>query len=118
MLGGIPNIVSNQILLTGNTPTSTQNAAQQQLIGGAISPSLLNVQGAAVAIAANAIQVQQQQPHPSQVSHLETNNSSSSTNHNNSSSGKPVIDAPMLSAMQHMFSTISDHHHTTPIYYN
>uniref|UniRef100_A0A336LVA9 Histone-arginine methyltransferase CARMER n=1 Tax=Culicoides sonorensis TaxID=179676 RepID=A0A336LVA9_CULSO len=116
VLNGIPNIaVSNQILLSGGTPTSTQNVAQQQLIGGAISPSLLNIQ-----------QQQQQQQQPSQVS-LETNQNSSghlsSTNHNNSSSGnKPVIDAPMLSAMQQMFSTMDhqqmQHHHTTPIYFN
>ncbi|XP_063703470.1 histone-arginine methyltransferase CARMER-like isoform X2 [Culicoides brevitarsis] len=42
VLGGIP--IGNQILLAGGTPTSTQNVAQQQLIGGAISPSLVHVQ--------------------------------------------------------------------------
>lgn len=114
VLSGIPNIVSNQILLAGGTPTSTQNVAQNQLIGGAISPSLLNI---------HHPPQQQQQQQPSQVS-LETNNSSGTNNTHtqsstnpNTSSGKPVIDAPMLSAMQQMFSTM-DHHHTTPIYFN
>lgn len=108
VLSGIPNVVSNQTLLAGGTPTSTQNVAQQQLIGGAISPSLLNVH---------------HPQQPSQVS-LETKNSSGTNNtqtqsstNPNTSSGKPVIDAPMLSAMQQMFSTM-DHQHTTPIYFN
>lgn len=116
-------------IIMGATPTSTQNLAQQQLIGGAISPSLITVQPGAGGGATTT-----------QVSHLEhsTNAQSSSASAANSSTGEPplkaaaIIDAPMLSAMQQMFmeqpaaagKTVTLVYHPTqtapaaPIYFN
>lgn len=160
MFGGLTNgLVTGNVIMSG-TPTSTQNVAQQQLIGGAISPSLITIQAAAVAqhgqhaqilpvlhpavIAqsggvATVVQQQHQQQQPQtvqqQVSVIantnDTTSGSSTPSNSSTNSGEvnkaagqqsqlqhvqpaaaPVsfIDAPMLSAMQQMFTTM-DHHH-------
>lgn len=136
VFGGFTNgnaAVANQIIM-GATPTSTQNVAQHQLIGGAPSPSLITIHtagphppvvAAAAAAAAAAAQATSQVSHLTSLQHSAT--SASSSNHSGENQIKtqnqivvpPVvastamIEGPMLSAMQQMFSTIdqSGAHH-------
>lgn len=130
MIGNLSNvsgIIPNQILMTG-TPTSTQNVAQQQLIGGAISPSLITIQtqqqsqvsfdnSSSSSGKSSSSQATQNPTNPSNNSgelcketQLGSNNTGAAT----------FIDAPMLSAMQQMFSTMDYqthlHHNPTPIH--
>lgn len=136
MFGGLSNgLVAGNVIM-GGTPTSTQNVAQQQLIGGAISPSLITIQAAAVAQSGQSQQVlpvlhaatiqtgpgQHQQvslitnpDHSSSTSGSSASSSNSSTNSGELNKAQPAavsfIDAPMLSAMQQMFTMENQHHH-------
>jgi len=117
-IGGLANvtgIVPNQILMAG-TPTSTQNVAQQQLIGGAISPSLITIQTAQQ----SQVSLDHSSTSGSSISQSTQNNPSNNSGElgkgtvvvaPQSQQQQPpiLIDAPMLSAMQQMFSTIDPH---------